>query len=332
MMDVYINGIGIVSRCACSKEELETVSSEWTAQYKTLPVDFPIEIPAAKLRRNSRYNKMACAAADQALKDARIPERMSSGMDSHLVGTILSTGYGAVEYNTIFADSVVKGEPNACSPAVFSGSVPNSCVGQICIINKLKGFSTVLAGGDPLEYSALLLKTGRADHILTGSIEEYFPALYEAFKTIEAAKGCDLSEGAAMAVLSREKSENSYCAVTGSAGTNLGSSPFIHCCEEPDEIRKKISGVLDQFSEPDVCFTCANGSWFDQTEEEALKQVFPQIHVRKPKEVFGETLGCGYMMSVLLGACAIHKGEYRRILVSGLDLIGNYFCVMLEKC
>ena len=331
-MGVYINGIGIVSRCACSEEELKQLLSDRTVQYRTLPLDFPIDIPSAKLRRNSRYNKMACAAADQALKDAGIPDMLSSGLDSHRVGTIISTGYGAAEYNVLFADSVVKGEPNACSPAVFSGSVPNSCVGQICIINNLKGFSTVLAGGDPVEYSALLLNTQRADFLLTGSVEEYYPALYEAFGIIEAAKGCDLSEGAAMAVLSAKKTDNSYCAVTRSAGINLGKSPYLHLFPDHEELRTKISGVLEQFSEPDICYTALNGTWFDPIEEAALRQQFPHTKLMNPKEKFGETLGASYMMNILLTAAAIRHTPTPRILCTALDLIGNYTCTMLEKC
>ena len=331
-MEIYINGIGIISRCAYSKEELTEAAQGMVPETRTLPLDFPSMVPSSKLRRNSRYNKMACAAADQALKDACIPGQLESGLlDSHLVGTILSTGYGAAEYNCLFAESVVKGDPNVCSPAVFSGSVPNACVGQICIVNGLKGFSTILAGGDPLEYSALLLKTGRAKYILTGSVEEYYPALYEAFDTFEAARGCDLSECAAMAVLSGERTENSYCRIGRFAGVNLGKNPCLHCLADAAGTRKRIADVFRPFSKPDIVFTAANGTWFDREEAQAVEEVFPSVPIYRPKELFGETLGCGYMMNVLLGACAIRNGKYDHVLVSGMDMIGNYCCVMLER-
>jgi len=290
-MEIYINGIGIISRCACSKEELIERCDGHYAPYRSLPLDFPIEIPSSRLRRNSRYNKIALAAADQALKDAHIPEKMeNAGLDSHRIGTVVSTGYGAAEYSSVFADSVVKGDPNGCSPSVFSGSVPNSCLGQICIINHLKGFSTVLAGGDPLEYSSLLLKTSRADHILAGSVEEFFPDLYNAFGTIDAAHGSDLSEGAAMAVLSNEKSDESYCAITGFGSINLGKSPLIHEIADPEELTGVLHGVLQQFPEPDVVFSAQNGTWFDCAEEKAAAEAFGDIPVKKPKSLFGETL------------------------------------------
>lgn len=331
-MDVYINGIGIISRCACQPEELKEAAYGRISTIRPLPLEFPIEIPSSKLRRNSRYNKLACAAADQALKSAGITEMMEQeGLDGHRIGTILSTGYGAAEYSSVFADSVVKGDPNVCSPLLFSGSVPNSCVGQICIINRLKGFSTVLAGGDPLEYASLLIRTGRSDHILTGSVEEYFPPLYEAFGTLDAAKGTDLSEGAAMAVLSGHKTERTWCKVSAFGNVNLGKSPVIDRLEDPAGTEEKIAAAMQKMMIPDAVFTAANGSWFDETESRAIKKVFPDISLHHPKELFGETLGCGYMMNVLLAAASIRNGIYSRLLVTGIDMTGNYTCVMLEK-
>lgn len=65
-MDVYINGIGIISRCACQPEELKEAAYGRISTIRPLPLEFPIEIPFSRLRRNSRYNRLACAAADQA--------------------------------------------------------------------------------------------------------------------------------------------------------------------------------------------------------------------------------------------------------------------------
>lgn len=334
--DVYINGLGIISRCACSKEELQELVSGGMGKKAVLPLEFPIEIPSSKLRRNSRYNKLACAAADQALKDAHIPDMMEKdGLDGHQVGTILSTGYGAAEYSSVFADTVVKNDPGGCSPAVFSGSVPNSCVGQICILNQLKGFSTVLAGGDPLEYAFRLLSSGKAEHILAGSVEEFFPPLYEAFDVLDAAKGADLSEGAAMAVLSCNRTEETYCKVTSFASCHLGHSPLIHCPDESGESDEsdtvqRIKNTLRQFSAPDAVFVSGNGTWFDAVENAAVGDVYSDAEIQYPKHDFGETLGCGYMMNVLLAAASIRSGKYRRVLATGIDMIGNYTCVMLE--
>ena len=330
-MSVYINGIGILSRSACSKEELETILSGQAPEIRTLPLDFPSEVPSAKLRRNSRYNKLACAAADQALKNAGIPEIIGQGLDEHLIGTILSTGYGAAEYTSGFSDSVTKGDPNGCSPLIFSGTVPNSIVGQICIINRLKGFSTVLTGGDPLEYASLLIKTGRCAYVLAGSVEEYFPPLYHGFEMLDAAKGTDLSEGAAMAVLSSTRTGRTLCEAVNFGSVNLGKCPVLYIPEEIPEAEKKITDVIRQMEKPDVVFSAANGSRFDRTEGRVLLSIFPDVPLLRPKEFFGETLGCGYMMNVVLAAASIQNGIYHSVLVSGFDMIGNYSCVLLKQ-
>ncbi len=306
-MSVYIDGSSILSR---------RVDAE-------APFEFPTEIPASKLRRNSRYNKLACAAADFALKDCA----PFGSLDKRRIGTIISTGYGAAEYYSAFADSVVRGDPASCSPATFSGSVPNSCVGQICIINGLKGVSTVLAGGDPLEYSALLLKTGRADMIVTGSVEEYFKPLYDSVGSFDAVKGAELAEGAAMLIMRGERTEKTCCEVCAHSGASLGANPYIH---RLDGVSDRIAGVLRKHTAPDIIFTAANGTYFDKIEDTAIKQVFPDTAAHAPKKEYGESLGCGFALSAALAARAIRDGRYGAVLVTGVDMVGNYCAVMLR--
>ncbi len=306
-MSVYIDGSSVISH----RIDNET------------PFEFPSEIPAAKLRRNSRYNKLACAAADFALKDCA----PFDSLDRRRIGTIISTGYGAAEYFSDFADSVVKGAPASCSPSIFSGSVPNSCVGQICIINGLKGVSTVLAGGDPLEYSALLLKTDRADMIVTGSVEEYFKPLYESVGSFDAAKGAELAEGAAMLIMRGERTEKTCCEVCAHSGASLGANPYIH---RLDDVSGRIAGVLRRHTAPDVIFSAANGTYFDEIEAAAIKQVFPDTAVYEPKKEYGESLGCGFALSAALAAGAIRDGRYGSALVAGVDMVGNYCTAMLR--
>ncbi len=306
-MSVYIDGLSVISH----RVDNET------------PFEFPSEIPAAKLRRNSRYNKLACAAADFALKDCA----PFDSLDRHRIGTIISTGYGATAFFSDFADSVVRGDPASCSPSIFSGSVPNSCVGQICIINGLKGVSTVLAGGDPLEYSALLLKTDRADMIVTGSVEEYFKPLYESIGSFEAAKGAKLAEGAAMLIMRGKRTEKTCCEVCAHSGASLGANPYIH---RLDDVSGRIAGVLRKHTAPDIIFTAANGTYFDEIEAVAIKQVFPDTAVYEPKKEYGESLGCGFALSAALAAGAIRDGKYGAVLVAGVDMIGNYCTVMLK--
>lgn len=338
MKPVYIDGIGIISRCAKSSEDLEEIIKGGNISCENGRLEFTSSIPDAKLRRCSRYNKLAAAAADQ----ARIDGNVSDYIDKLRVGTIISTGFGAVENNIAFSDSVVKGEPMKCSPTIFSGTVPNSCVGQICIINGYKGVSTVLMGGDPLEYSALLLNTGRADVIFFGSVEEYSEELFKAVSLHEAAKGCEISEGTAIMTLRAEKSDLSYCLVSAFASVSLPEYPYVHKLDEScsEMIFNTINSLCEQA--PDAVFTVGNGTYFDRIEDNALRNVFADKTIyAAPKKLFGETLGSGYMLSTALAAVALKHGKLpailgakesvRSILVTGIDTAGNYCCTLLNS-
>jgi hypothetical protein len=66
-MGVYINGIGAVSEAALTAEDFVALAEgrEYTA--KGQKTEFVSSVPASKLRRASRYAKLAVTAADLAL-------------------------------------------------------------------------------------------------------------------------------------------------------------------------------------------------------------------------------------------------------------------------
>ena len=281
-MKAYIESIGVIALCARSADDLINVMNGCEYDNAELPIEFESQIPPVKMRRNSRYNKFACTAADDAVHGADIP----GTLDKRRIGTIISTGYGASVNNTQFAETVIKGVPGLCSPYIYTGTVPNSCVGQICILNGFKGVSTVLTGGDPLEYSSLLLTTNKADMILCGSVEEYNEAIYSELGKLEPLKGCALSEGTAMIMLTREKTEQSFCAVTGFSSASLGKSPLLHKLD--NNTSDIISDILEKYyNAPDAVFTAANGTYFDDIENIAIKTIFHEAEIISPKKWAG---------------------------------------------
>ena len=325
-MKAYIESIGIISRCAQSIDEVSDLlrGSEYVPS--ACPIDFPSRIPPAKMRRSSRYNKLACTAADNAVSTAGIPDEL----DRHRIGTILSTGYGSSVSNTQFAYTVTKQVPGLCSPAIYAGTVPNACVGQICILHGFKGVSTMLTGGDPLEYSAVLLETDKADRILCGSIEEYNEELYSELENIDALKGAELSEGVAMTMLSGERTDRTICEVSGFSSASLGKSPLLHRTDM--SAADVVSDVLKRYDDvPDAVFNSANGTFFDEIENDGIHKTFCDAELFSTKKYAGETLGCGYMMNVTFATAAIRTGQYRSVLVTGVDMVGNYCTAMLES-
>lgn len=330
MKPVYINGIGVISRCAQNGLELEalTRTQEKNSAYPTGKLDFAMSVPASKVRRCSRYMKMAVNTAELAVVDAGLTEKE----DRLQIGTIISTGYGDVESNIVFSDSVVKGNPSLCSPGVFSATVPNSCVGQICIVNGFQGASTILTGGDPLEYSAVLLNTGKAEQILCGSIEEYNEELEAACKKSGILSNTEIAEGCAMLMLSKDRTDATYCKVTRFASASLPKCPYIHKLQK-SEMENVITDVLSRISgKPDIVLTSQNGSYFDEAEQEALESVFGgDIPLYAPKTFFGETQGSGYMLGIAFGACMlkVQKDRLHTALVTGVDAHGNYMAALL---
>lgn len=337
MKPAYINGIGIISRCAKSADELANICNGGNYTVDDGKLDFKTDIPLSKLRRCSRYNKIAAAAAELARTDGKIPD----DIDKMKIGTIISTGYGAVESNIQFSDLVVKGDPGLCSPTVFSGTVPNSCVGQICIINGYKGVSTVLMGGDPFEYSSLLLGTNRANIILTGSVEEYSEELTASVKSAGIIEDCEISEGAAIMALSANEAVPHYCKITSFGSVSLGRYPYVYRIDG----RAAVSAMTDVIKStcgekiPDMVFTSENGSYFDEYERKAVNDALGgKIQYYNPKKLFGESLGCGYALNVALAAVSLKIGkaphiadkDLKSILVSGIDTVGNYLCAFME--
>lgn len=326
MNTVYVASAGIISSAALTAEELAESFGGEQAHYE-LPLAFTTKVPSSKLRRCSRYIKMACAVADQALSASAATGRFPP----ERTGAVFSTGFGAVESNITFSDSVVKGDPALCSPSVFSATVPNSCLGQICMVNSLRGEGTMLMGGDPAEYSALLLNTGKADVILCGGIEEYSKELYGSMET----SGEQLSEGAAALVLTAKQSESDLCKITGFSSSSFPKSPYRAAdAASADTIKTALLSA----EVPDVIFAAGNGSAFDEAERKAINEVFPDAEVVYPKKIFGEALGAAYMQSAALAALCLDRKKipdsslesFGRILVCGFDCVGNYSCLMME--
>lgn len=342
MDSIYINGIGVISSCGQSMEDiLLAASGKKSDIILNEKIEFHSPLPASKVRRCPRYIKMAAACAALAVGDGKIA-------DPEKTGTIISTGYGAVESSIAFSDSVVRGNPALCSPSVFSATVPNSCVGQICIIFGYKGFSTLLTAGDPVEYSALLLHSKRAETVICGAVEEYNEELEYAVRASGILKDIPVSEGAAMLVLSGEKTEDTCCRVCGFSSVSLPEYPYLHRIEEA-EAETALTEMFREIADikmPDIVLTQKNGTYFDAVEKKALeKGLGNHVLFAEPKKIFGETFGCGYLLNIALGAAMIKEQVYpsallddswdgreiRTVMAAGIDVHGNYLAVLLEK-
>ena len=342
MEKIRITGMGLVNRAGITAEAFWEQLCLGAPPAEILPeTDFKPDVPPAKLRRMNRYCKMALYAAKEAWKDGTPLDET----DVFSRGTIFTTGYGSMVSHIKFCREVAKGEPDFCSPTVFTGIVPNSCVGTVCMFLKCKGVSTVLCGGNQLEYSALLLEDKRAEVILSGAVEEYCEESFQALEGCEAAKGAELAEGCAVLCLENREDGKGYCTLVRSSTTGIPAFPLL-CQAEPQESVLQMRELLSEYveEEPDLVFTCANGTYFDELEREALQNVFPGgTLVNSIKRVTGETVGCGFTMNMAAASMCLGHGyvpgalaggedrPVKKILATGFDTAGNYMCALLEK-
>lgn len=332
MKPIYINGIGIVSQAAVNADEfMKAVLRQSDIKEFMEKREFLLNVPGAKVRRASRYAKMTVAASAQAAEDMGI----RAIKDKTRVGTLFTTTYGPVESNVEFADSVVQAKPAICSPSGFSYTVPNSCVGQVCIALGYQGVSTMMLGGDPLEYASLLLNTNKADYILCGAAEEKTDALEDSLRAAsDVLVDSTLAEAAVVLGVTKIKSDHSYAKITAFASASLPCSPFINRLKEAETIPvlKEVLSSIDFVLRPDVVIDAADGSYFDEMEGKAIGDAFGDIVRIHAKAIFGETLGAGYLVNAACGAAILKaKDSVRKILVTGVDGQGNYQAIVLER-
>lgn len=340
MENIRIGGIGLVNRAGITPEDFwKTICQGSTEEERPPLTAFSLAYPSSRLRRINRYCRMALYASQKAFEEAKIPETQ----DPFSVGTVFATGYGAMEAQVKFCRETAKGDPDFCSPTTFTGTVPNSCVGTVCMFLKCRGASTMLSGGNHLEYAGLLLENGQAEYILAGAVEEYCRELFEDLEACRGKEEVPLAEGCAVFCLKREDG-GGYCSLkkTGTAGL-----PFFvpFACGREKEAETPVRELLEEYrkEKPDVIFGCGSPEAFSRVEQEIFQDIFPGVPVSgRVKKAAGETLGCGFSMNVAAAALCLSHGYVpekmlpqgtdlaaERILVTGYDAAGNYLCALL---
>lgn len=344
MHPVYINGIGIISPAVASATELLTLAEQvkngdnLTKKIDfSVPVNFDVTVAPQKIRRAPRYVKMTVQAVNLAWEDSGLTKE-----DAEDTGTIFVTGYGSLESNIAFTETVLKGVPFLARPIQFSYTVPNSCLGQTCMAFGYKGYSTMFLGGDPIEYSALLISEKKANNVICGAIDEWNEDLRISIGAAGQISGEKATDGASMLVLSAKENDKTYCRITAFSSVGLSVYPYIKSIEENEreEVLSDMVETLTELSEdflPNVILTTANGSDFDELEKKAISLAFGENILQiEPKCFFGESFAAGYFENAALGAAMIKheklqgKNEIRYIIATGIDVHGNYLAVRLE--
>ena len=157
-------------------------------------------------RSMDRATGLAVTAAGQLLADDRVAGRDRVGENT---GLVLGTSTGSAQSIMDFTrDSLVGARPFFVDPARFPNTVMNCAAGQCAIWHQLKGPNTTIAGGrvtglHALQYALRLRKSGHADSVLCGAVEECSDARawLERHSRGPEAAGTVLGEGCAMLLL-----------------------------------------------------------------------------------------------------------------------------------
>jgi 3-oxoacyl-[acyl-carrier-protein] synthase II len=189
------------------EEVLGEAGHRWGKAEAFRAADF---MPHLEARNFDRSTLLAVVAAGMALKDADID---AASPDATRIGLVLGCGVGG----TSNADESLRGYLTSGTegqdPMLFPDVVPNASASNASIEHKLKGPSvTVIERFCSAEAAFLMahrfLEEDRADVILTGGVDELFPALLRRLKRVGLLRsfGSSFGEGAGILVL--EKGEH----------------------------------------------------------------------------------------------------------------------------
>ncbi len=169
---VVITGVGVAISSAIGKNELRDII--YKKANKILITSEKLDQIATEYfgadacRRMDDYCKYGVIAAKLAMDDSEI---MVDKINESRVGAVLSTVWGPFATTYKYFKDVLEKGPAQASPFLFPNTVTNAAVGKVARLLGLKGVSSMLIGCCPINYSFDLIKTGKADIILAGGID-----------------------------------------------------------------------------------------------------------------------------------------------------------------
>lgn len=345
MHDIYILDAG----CLCSLGA--STDACWDNLGKEIEVetkyDFEVSLPSKLKRSSDRFSRIYMSVLGQILGRK---QEILENCPNDRIGTIFSSEYGPIGTNLQFAREVMEEDPDICSPARFSNTVANACVGIACMNQGFTGVSTMLQGSNCLSFSTDLIAEDKADVIFCGYAEEYNEEIFRALHQVAGMEEKRFTENCEMFLIGNEAyKEKSLCAIKAISEINLRcnaivlpvaderNEKLVHKCVE--NCIRGIDGAFDG-----VIYTSDSDS-FGEMEAGVLKDIFKDVPMSgKVNALVGDTLGSSLNMNLLLGILCMKnqqlhpelfgevKKACKRLLVTGYDIMGNYTCVVLEAC
>ena len=234
-LEVLITGLGVVAGPDCGADALASTMRRTVMQTSIvddrqgyhLPgsprravlstgVDLSPWVPPAAARRMSPPSRLAVAAAQMALQQA--------GLQGNIAGPstaiVLSSSFGPVTSTEQLVEAARRDGPQAVSPFAFAESVANAAAGQLAIFTKAQGPNLTILQREAGSLTALgrgaeLIRSGHADRVLAGTVDELPPLLHAMVGRFEALAHPDVT-GAEVA-RPFDANRNGFVAAEGSA-------------------------------------------------------------------------------------------------------------------
>ena len=282
-----------------------------------------------RLRRASLISRFAAAAGLEALQTAAVK------VDSHNAGRIaliFAISNGGVIYTRRFYRDVVETGAQSASPLLFPETVFNAPASHLAAILGITGATYTVVGDGAVG----LLATKMAEDVMTDESLDYCLVVgteeidwllcdaYRRWRLLRSAppiepfskqkRGMILSEGAGAIVLAR-LSRRSGAEAEGAPITIERTHPG-GCYGKRAEAEEILTRILRDLSETeaDIVISSANGTFIDQTEQQALGQMNPDAITYTAKPALGESVGASGLWQVIIGAQALRSGELPPVL------------------
>jgi 3-oxoacyl-[acyl-carrier-protein] synthase II len=349
---VVITGLGVISSLGLGKEafweslrqgrsgikEIGHFDPSFTGSRLGAEVsDFDPKafMASSKVRRLDRVSQMAVAAAHLAFEDAQLAD---SAEERGKVGVILGSGLSGLVSTEAFFRSLLDFGPAGANPMLFPSTVPNAPASQVAIEMGLKGPNVTLShkevsGENAIAYACDLIRHGKAEVLLAGSVDELCQLLHFCYWKLEGLSphrrgeeelccpfdlrrnGIVMGEGSGIVVLE----EACHALSRGApiyqevAGWGMSGSACKVSDYEADEegLARAMAQALRMAAvspaKPQVISACANSSpILDLMEAKAMKRTWgdeaSSIPVSGLKSMLGEFHSCGGLRAV---ACAL---------------------------
>lgn len=349
-MVIVVTGLGVITSLGAGRQQFEealfagrsgiAAASSFNGAAAAEIADFtPVPWLGSKGNRMlDRAARLLCVAAKMALDDAGV---QPDTIDESAIGLVCGTMYGGVHSITSFDFTGATEGPNSVNPAEFPNTVINSPTGQAGIKFKLRGVNSTISAGFAsgllaIGYASDFLRFDRARLLLAGGLEEL---------SEEALIGCSRA-----GLASPSGSARPFC--RDRDGTVLGEGSALWALERDQDARARgatplleIAGFGASHSDPSAAmysaldaagvrtssvaciFASANGGALDETEAQAIREVFGggAPPVCAPKAAWGEAMGASGALAAAAAGLALQRQELPptpcfRGTDSGLDL------------